>query len=61
MGERRTWWLAVVASVLVAGPSLSSDGTVADVPFELHQRHLIVVKGSIDALNGLNLLIDTCI
>jgi predicted aspartyl protease len=31
----------------------------ADVPFDLVQQHLIVAKGSIAGLRGLNLLIDT--
>ena len=51
--------LAVVGFSLVSGSSLSSTETNAEVPFELYQRHLVVVKGSVGRLNGLNLLIDT--
>ena len=32
---------------------------IEEVPFELYQHHLVVTKGSIGPLNGLNLLIDT--
>jgi hypothetical protein len=51
--------LAVVASLLVSGAALWSAGTTAEVPFELYQHHLVVTRGSIGPLNGLNLLIDT--
>jgi predicted aspartyl protease len=51
--------LAVIASVLVSGPSLWSTETLAEVPFELYQHHLVVTKGSVGRLNGLTLLIDT--
>jgi len=51
--------VAVVASVFVCGHSLQSAETRAEVPFELYQHHLVVTKGSIGGLNGLNLLIDT--
>jgi hypothetical protein len=50
---------AVVATVLLSGTPLLSRDTVAEVPFELYQHHLIVTKGSIGPLNGLSLLIDT--
>jgi len=50
---------AVVASVLVSGSTLSSTETIAEVPFELYQHHLVVTKGSIGGLNGRSLLIDT--
>jgi hypothetical protein len=50
---------AVVATVLFSGTSLLSLETVAEVPFELYQHHLIVTKGSIGPLKGLSLLIDT--
>lgn len=50
---------AVIASVLVSGPSLRSTETLAEVPFELYQQHLVVTKGSVGRLNGLTLLIDT--
>jgi hypothetical protein len=50
---------AVVATVLLSGTPLLSRETVAEVPFELYQHHLIVTKGSIGPLNGLSLLIDT--
>jgi predicted aspartyl protease len=51
--------LAMIATVLVSGSTQRSATTVADVPFELYQRHLVVTKGSIGYLNGLSLLIDT--
>jgi predicted aspartyl protease len=51
--------LAIVASVLVSGAPLRSAEIIAEVPFELYQRHLVVTKGSIGRLKGLNLLIDT--
>jgi predicted aspartyl protease len=59
MAHGTTCSFAVVASVLVAGVPLSSTGTITDVPFELYQHHLVVAKGSVGGLNGLNLLIDT--
>ena len=59
MAHGTTCSLAVVASVLVSGPPLRSAETIAEVPFELYQHHLVVTKGSIGRLNGLNLLIDT--
>lgn len=51
--------LAIVVSALVSGVPLRSAETIAEVPFELYQRHLVVTKGSIGRLKGLNLLIDT--
>jgi len=60
LAERGTTGLsAVVATVLLSGTPLLSLETVAEVPFELYQHHLIVTKGSIGPLNGLSLLIDT--
>lgn len=60
LAERRTiGLLAVVATVLLSWTPLLSLETVAEVPFELYQQHLIVTKGSIGPLNGLSLLIDT--
>jgi predicted aspartyl protease len=50
---------AVLASLLVYGPPLAATDTTAEVPFELYQHHLVVTKGSIGQLNGLDLLIDT--
>ena len=50
---------AVVATVLLWGTPLLSLETVAEVPFELYQHHLVVTKGSIGPLHGRNLLIDT--
>lgn len=49
----------VVAAVLLSGTPLLATEGVAEVPFELHQHHLIVTKGSIGPLNDLSLLIDT--
>ena len=59
MAHVTTCSLAVIASVLVSGPPLPPTDTLAEVPFELYQRHLVVTKGSIGRLNGLALLIDT--
>ena len=60
LAERGTTGLsAVVATVLLSWTPLLSLETVAEVPFELYQHHLIVTKGSIGPLNGLSLLIDT--
>ena len=59
MAHSKKCSLAIVASVLVAGAPLRSAETTAEVPFELYQRHLVVTKGSIGRLQGLNLLIDT--
>jgi Aspartyl protease len=59
MAHGRTWWGAVVASLLVFGPPLRSIGTIGELPFELYQHHLVVIKGSIGPLSDLNLLIDT--
>ena len=49
---------AIVATYLSGTPLLSRE-TVAEVPFEIYQHHLVVTKGSIGPLNGLSLLIDT--
>jgi hypothetical protein len=54
----RTICLAVFVGSLVPS-SLRSNEPTAEVPFELYQGHLIVTKGSIGPVNGLNLLIDT--
>jgi hypothetical protein len=59
MGLGRTCLSAVVVSLLVSGTPLWSAEPLAEVPFELYQRHLIVTKGSIGRLTGLSLLIDT--
>lgn len=59
MAHGATCSLAVIAAVLVSGPPLSSSEPLPDVPFELYQHHLVVTKGSIGRLDGLNLLIDT--
>jgi predicted aspartyl protease len=50
--------IAVIAS-LCSLASLKGDQHPGDVPFELVQQHLIVTKGSVAGLQGLNLLIDT--
>ena len=50
--------LVVVACLLVSVPPLRS-ATISPVPVELYQHHLVVTKGSIGPLSGLNLLIDT--
>jgi predicted aspartyl protease len=59
MAHGTTCVLTIVASALVSGTSSRSAESIAEVPFELHQRHLIVTTGSIGRLNGLRLLIDT--
>ena len=59
MPRGRTYLSAIVASLLVSVTPLRSNETIAEVPFELYQRHLVVTKGSIGRLNGLSLLIDT--
>ena len=55
LAEHRTTGLSavVVATVLLSWTPLLSLETVAEVPFELYQHHLIVTKGSIGPLNGL--------
>ena len=60
LAEHRTTGLsAVAATVLLSWTPLLSLETAVEVPFELYQHHLIVTKGSIGSLNGLNMLIDT--
>ena len=59
MALGRTCLSAVVVSLLISGVPLRSAEPLAEIPFDLYQRHLIVAKGSIGSLNGLNLLIDT--
>jgi len=51
--------VAVITTLLVYGIPLRSAEPVTDVPFDLYQRHLVVTKGAIGPLTGLNLLIDT--
>ncbi len=50
--------IAVVAS-LCSFVSVKGSQPLADVPFDLVQQHLIVAKGSVGPVHGLNLLIDT--
>jgi hypothetical protein len=59
MAHRTTCSLAMIATVLVSGSTPRSANSVAEVPFDLYQQHLVVTNGSIGHLNGLNLLIDT--
>jgi hypothetical protein len=59
MAHVTTCSVVMAASVLVCGSRSWLTATSADVAFQLHQHHLVVAKGSIGALNGLNLLIDT--
>jgi len=59
MAYGRTCSVMFVASLLVSGPPIRSAETIADVPVELYQQHLVVTKGSVGRLSGLNLLIDT--
>lgn len=51
-------WIAVVASLCSLAP-LNGSQPLSEVPFSLVEQHLIVVKGSIAGLRGLNMLIDT--
>jgi len=51
--------VAVVAALLVSGNPLRSADLDREVPFELHQQHLVVTKGSVGPLKGLHLLVDT--
>jgi hypothetical protein len=50
--------IAVVVS-LCSLVSVKGSQPPADVPFDLIQQHLIVAKGSVGPVHGLNLLIDT--
>jgi hypothetical protein len=59
MAHATTYSLAVIALALVSAPTLRSAETLAEVPFELYQHHLVVTRGSIGRLNDLRLLIDT--
>ena len=59
MGCGKTCLGVVVAALLASATPLGSAEPLAEVPFKLYQRHLVVTKGSIGRLNGLNLLIDT--
>jgi predicted aspartyl protease len=51
--------IAIIVSLLVSDTSVRSDDGADGVPFELGQQHLVVTKGAIGPLTGLNLLIDT--
>ncbi len=51
--------VAVITTLLVYGIPLRSAEPGTEVPFDLYQRHLVVTKGAIGPLKGLNLLIDT--
>ena len=57
--QRTTCSVAVVAALLVSGRPLRSADIDREVPFELYQQHLVVTKGSVGPLKGLNLLVDT--
>jgi hypothetical protein len=50
--------VAIVA-VLVSYLQQRTADPIADVPFDLFARHLVITKGAIGALNNLSLLIDT--
>ena len=45
--------------VLLARDPARRTAAGGDVPFDLVEQHLIVAKGSVAGLRGLNLLIDT--
>jgi hypothetical protein len=55
---RRTWAIAA-AVVAAAVPGVQSHQSAADLPFDLYQGHLIVIKGSLGGLTGLRILVDT--
>jgi predicted aspartyl protease len=55
---KRCWRSAAIAFVLSATSSAAENGA-SELPFRLYQEHVIVVKGSIAALQGLNFLVDT--
>ena len=57
--QRTTCSVAVVAALLVSGSPLRSADIDGEVPFALYQQHLVVTKGSVGPLKGLNLLVDT--
>jgi RNA polymerase sigma factor (sigma-70 family) len=44
MAHATTCSLAVIALALVSGPTLRSAETLAEVPFELYQHHLVVTR-----------------
>jgi predicted aspartyl protease len=48
----------VVTAALLNGPPIPAE-TNAGVPFELIQQHLVVIRGAIGPVSGVNLLIDT--
>src|SRR5580765_3834859 len=50
--------LVVAAALLLGQPPIPAE-TRPGVPFELVQQHLVVTKGAIGSVAGLNLLIDT--
>jgi predicted aspartyl protease len=50
--------LVVTAALLSGRPPMPVD-TNPGVPFELVQQHLVVTKGAIGSITGVNLLIDT--
>lgn len=58
MQKQSKWFLVALIASLVSGPLLSMDGSSDEVPFELH-GHLIIVKGTIGAVDDLNLIVDT--
>lgn len=51
--------VAVVGTLLVTALQQPSATPIDDVPFDLFQQHLVVTKGAIGPLSGLNVLIDT--
>ncbi len=64
MKKSTTWIPALVvifASVQLTllASDVPTDSSHDEVPFVLHAEHMIIVKGAIEGLTGLNVLIDT--
>jgi predicted aspartyl protease len=59
MRQNRACASMAVAASLCSLVSLQGSQPAADVPFELLEQHLIVVRGSVAGVRDLNLLIDT--
>ncbi len=52
-------WSGVVVALMLSASSLAGEHRTSELPFRMYQEHLIVVKGSIGASEGLNFLVDT--
>jgi hypothetical protein len=56
-GSRR--WAVVAAVLATLVRPVESRQSIADLPFDLYQGHLIVIKGALGGLTGLRILVDT--